>query len=477
MTLFTKHFGINKSQAQLDFVDIDTDKDKQLFIDPYTFAKSSDAWSQQCNEAILSFFEAVLEALHTGDDALGRRLLDNLHEPNETCLGLSGGRPSGRGVGEQQAEQLFQKIKESKAAKSGLLSELSDCELFIPNFSHDKISDVTTNIIRQNLIEYTQYQCDLHRIPLESSVPSGMLWNQGSKAWDNRYVSLPVIENSKILLVPKSSVRWSLAFSHQQYYNKFVLEFLQEENLRKDTGLVELLKNGRRRVTKESLKQIHPLSKNFLADFTESNPRVLETYKRLLSVSNGMTNQELDTTFDETIFAKSLIEELIKIDRGNGAATLFHDFMVGALEFIFYPNLIYPQKEDEIHEGRKRIDISYTNNSSAGFFFRRRAEAATSAAKVFVECKNYQKEIANPELDQLAGRFSPLRGRLGFLIGRSFDNRERFIARCRDTARDNRGFIIALVDSDMLSFLQMIADGKREMLDMELERRYSELLT
>jgi hypothetical protein len=91
MPLFSAHYGLNKSQTQLDFVDIDTDDDIPLFIDPYVFGKSTDAWSLQCDESVLSFFEAVLEAIRGGNVARGRRLLDNLSEPNETCLGLSGG--------------------------------------------------------------------------------------------------------------------------------------------------------------------------------------------------------------------------------------------------------------------------------------------------------------------------------------------------------------------------------------------------
>jgi hypothetical protein len=276
--------------------------------------------------------------------------------------------------------------------------------------------------------------------------------------------------------VPKASVRWSLAFSHQEYYNKFVLEFLQAENLRQDTALVEILRNGRRRVTKKSLMEVHPLAKTFLAEFSEQNPQVLENYKRILSVSNGLRNSELDEELDEPAFAQALIDSLAQINPGNATATQFHSFMVGTLEFIFYPDLIYPVREDEINEGRKRIDISYTNNASTGFFFRRRTESRANASKVMVECKNYQKEMANPELDQLAGRFSDTRGRLGFLIGRSFDNRHRFIARCRDTAKANNGFIIALVDRDIGSFLSLIKDNQRAMLDRELERRFAELI-
>ena len=207
-----------------------------------------------------------------------------------------------------------------------------------------------------------------------------MLWDGAEQRWINRYVSLPVINGQKLILVPKASVRWKLAFSHHDYYNKFVLEFLQAENLRQHTALVETLKNGALRVTKKSIKEIHPLAKDFLAEFSDENPRVLETYKKLLSVSNGLSNREIDNQFNEIVFSQTLMEELPKINPGNASAAQFHSFMIGAMEFIFYPDLIYPVKEDEINEGRKRIDVTYTNNASSGFFFRH-IEARCNAVK------------------------------------------------------------------------------------------------
>ena len=477
MTIFSAHFGINKTQPQLDFVDIDTDQDIPLFIDPYVFSTKSDAWSRKCHETLLSFFQAVRDSIRDGDDARGRRLLNNLHEPNETCLGLSRSIPAGRGIGTHQAGDLYDRLRASRAAETGLLSELSDCELFIEGIGPDKISDITTNIIRRHLIEYTRYQCELHGIQLEGTVASGNLWNINTLSWENQFVELPVIGQRKIVLVPKASVRWSMVFSRQQYYNQFVLEFLQAEHLSQNTALVETLRNGRQRVTKKSLMEMHPLSKHFLADFSEHNPQVLEQYKMALGISPEITDRELEESFQETIFARVLINELSDINRGNQQASRFHSFMIGALEFIFYPHLIYPEKELEIHEGRKRIDIAYTNNGTVGFFFRRRAEARVNAIRVFVECKNYMKEIANPEIDQLAGRFSPTRGRLGFLVGRSFDNRERFIAKLRDTVRDDRGYIVALVDADIIRMLEMIESMRRSEIDEYLEHRFSELLS
>ncbi len=477
MAKLSQHFKIDKVQPELDFVDVDTDTDKHLFIDPYVFSKRTDPWSAKCHDSMLSFFEAVLDAIREGNRFKGQMLLNQLHEPNETCLGLSSGTPSGRGIGSLQAEDLFRRMSDSRAAETGLLEELSDCELFIPGIGPDKISDITTNIIRMHLIEYTQYQCEVHGIELRGQVASGNLWNENSRRWEERYVQLPIIDGRKIIMVPKASVRWNLSFSHRQYYNRFVLEFLQAEHLAQHTSLVETLRSGRQRVTKKILREQYPLSKHFLAEFSEQHPEVLERYKDWLGVPRELSDEELEEQFDEKHFARALIAELDEINRGSHDAGRFHSFMIGTLQFIFYPNLIYPEKECEIHDGRKRIDIAYTNNSDTGFFFRRRHEAGVAAKKIYVECKNYMKEIANPELDQLAGRFSPIRGRLGLLIGRSFDDRERFIARCRDTARDDRGFIIAIVDHDVVQMLEMIEQGRRPDVDRYLERRFNELLT
>ncbi len=76
----------------------------------------------------------------------------------------------------------------------------------------------------------------------------------------------------------------------------------------------------------------------------------------------------------------------------------------------------------------------------------------------FVECKNYGNEVGNPELDQLSGRFSPSRGLIGILVCRSFRNKEKFLERCADTARDARGFIVPLDDRD----LKAMAEQRRD---------------
>jgi hypothetical protein len=92
--------------------------------------------------------------------------------------------------------------------------------------------------------------------------------------------------------------------------------------------------------------------------------------------------------------------------------------------------------------------------------------------------QNYTHDPENPELDQLSGRFSGhTRGRLGLLVARKFDNRDRFIQRCIDTAHDNRGFIVPLADSDLVQMLELIAEGERSQINGLLNGLYNTLLT
>jgi hypothetical protein len=88
------------------------------------------------------------------------------------------------------------------------------------------------------------------------------------------------------------------------------------------------------------------------------------------------------------------------------------------------------------------------------------------AAHVFVECKNYGREIGNPELDQLSSRFSPTRGQFGLLVCRHFADKTLFLKRCRDTALDKRGFIIALDDDDLTA---LVASRRDDAMFLDLQ--------
>ncbi|WP_157970959.1 hypothetical protein [Pseudogemmobacter bohemicus] len=212
-----------------------------------------------------------------------------------------------------------------------------------------------------------------------------------------------------------------------------------------------------------------------MADFVRDHPEVLERYKNLKGAKGPLENSQLDEGFNESAFSQALIDRLGEIPVGDANADIYHRLCIGLLTFIFHPEISAPVREAKIHDGRKRVDIVYNNSSDSGFFFRRLQAPQTRAQSVFVECKNYTKNLANPELDQLQGRFNVRRGFFGILMCRSMDNRERIIAGCKDTAIDGRGYMIVFEDSDIIHMLEMIRDGNRPNIDNYLEQRLREI--
>ncbi|RYG55201.1 MAG: hypothetical protein EON56_06005, partial [Alphaproteobacteria bacterium] len=147
-----------------------------------------------------------------------------------------------------------------------------------------------------------------------------------------------------------------------------------------------------------------------------------------------------------------LLNAVTSLPTGTDSASAYEKAIEALLTALFYPDLVHPVYQHEIHDGRKRIDIKYTNMGGAGFFAW--LSVHYTAPQIFVECKNYGGKVANPELDQLSGRFGRSRGTFGILVCRQLDDKARFQQRCRDTAKDDRGFIIALDDADLTALVE-----------------------
>jgi hypothetical protein len=469
---FSVAFGLGKTQAELDFVDANLLADTPLYLDPYALTTRDDDWSADCHSLVVSYFEAVLAAVQAGDQRLGTQLLSRLQEPSETRLGVSKGHSAGRGVGDVQAQAIFDAMARSAAARTGVLQDMSDFALFIPGLGRDKISDMTTNVIRKPLIDYTIAQCELLGVPMRP-VPSGFYWDAGRSEWRQEYTQLPVYNGHKIILVPKYAVRWEVGVDHSQYRRHFVLEFLQAEHLRADDGLVTTFRNAtgvvtRRVVFKKTVDEHYPNDKDFLATFSAAHPDVIEQYREALRLASSKV-PELTDRFTERDLAEHLAEQLKRIPPGRDDADRYHTAMIGILSFLFFPNLIYPKKEAQINEGRKRIDITYTNGKENGLFLRLSLDPAIGANVVHAEMKNYTNEIANEEFDQLLGRFSRERGHLGLLLYRRAENEGRVLQRARDAARQGRGTVLPLNDEFVLDALAQVAAGNRHAIDGRLD--------
>lgn len=478
----SEFFGLSKSQYELDFVDVDTDTDTPLFLDPYFIAKSDFPFALEAHLSLRSYFVCLLSALKEDRMKDAEELFSHLGETNEICLGFSRSTPQGKGMGPSDAFRIFKSLKESKALQTGIMEDIEDFRIFVKNVDKDKTSDMTANIIKKQLIEYTHSQCKIWDIPLTEGVPSGFFWERKTNTWENEYTEMLIVDNRKTLLVPKRIVSFSKEYTPRKYVQHFVLNYLQNEQLRLNGPLVQwrMGKPRTRYVTKKSVREqiekSHIIDKNWLAQFTEKHPEVFKDFRKNTKTKiYPISNADISSGSISSVCAY-LEERLRGINPGGKCATVYHRTIVGIMELLFYPYLCAPTIEQEIHDKRKRIDIIFNNCAESGFFFRLPSIHDIPSSFIMVECKNYSRDIANPELDQITGRFSPNRGKMGIIACRIIDDMNTFLLRCSDTYQDKRGLIIPLVDEDFCTLLHYRAEDNEEEIDNFLQKRFRDIV-
>lgn len=264
-------------------------------------------------------------------------------------------------------------------------------------------------------------------------------------------IALPRTDDGTLLLVPKWIVRHEPIFDNENYFSGYVAPLLEGQELQANSQLVKLLRDGRRIVTKKDLAAKYGNSKDDVVKQTLQFNRVpLNLYREKAGTisSPPLLSEDIAATVgtSNTDFMTAY-RTITAILPGSDGATVYHRAVRDLLTAIFYPSLTNVKIEREIHEGRKRIDITYDNMATAGFFAW--LNRGFHCPYVLVECKNYTRDLANAELDQMIGRFSDQRGRIGIIACRSFDNKDLFLRRCKDTSADRNGYIIALDDEDL----------------------------
>jgi hypothetical protein len=455
-------FDLGTSQGGLDFVDVDITGDTPVYIDPRAVRTQEGDWADSCVGLLQSYFESLLEAIKDGDASHVASLLTPTFEPNETHLGQSQGEARGRGLGSgRKAKKLIDALINSKAVQSGLLSDLEETALFVPGVGRDTISDIATSVIRGPLIRYTQEMCALYGIPTESQ-DSGMAWSDSTKDWEYGNVQLPRANNDKLLLVPRSIVRFDPILDTGKYFRGYLRPYFEQRELN-DPGsqLVRVLKGGRRKVRMGELDDLLGTTKPDVAAQTEVFPHALQEYLNSTDyrTSPAPTSNEYEAAqISERVDYLGLYESVEAIAPGKPGATSYHRAVASLLSALFDGVLGNQHVEFPLHNGRKRLDIKFDNIASSGFF--RWLSMHRHSAIVPVECKNYSSDPGNPEVDQLAMRLSPDRGQIGIMVCREITNRDLLMQRQRDVLKDGHGFILVLDDSDLL-ILAQFAEGNR----------------
>ena len=472
----TEHFGLSKTQAEVDFIDIYVWKDVPLFLDPWAIRQWNDDFSILCHSIISSFFEKVIEYIISWNRDGALNLLAGLSEPSETHLWFAKWT-SWSGIWKNKAIDIYEKLKDSEAVQTWFLNDLEDTALMIEWIKEDNISDIVTNLIRFQLIKYTQEQCIMHWIPMRTNTPTWHYWNNESSDWETSREDMLIVEWKPVILVPKLFARKTLAINFDDFYNFDVLEFEQSLNLDAWTSLCRTLKSWeKRKPSKKTIKKYHPENKKqYIYDFSKKHPKVLEDFKkRKADLHTSLSNHAIDEDLDLESVVANLISELKSTKQWKPDAYKYEKVVLSILELIFYPELYKPNLQYKINWGRKIIDISY-ENTAGKWFFLDLVKAKIACRKIYFECKNYKNDIWNPEVDQLNGRFDNRISEIGFLVYREIEDIDKFNQRVEHFIKQWH-FIIWLSDDDLITLLNYKLAGESYKIDKFLNWKLNNLL-
>lgn len=312
----------DREQVHLDFFNGLTEQDSPLFIDPALIELESDDWFQEAHDTIKSFFDYIFQLHHEGHFKKAEDLLQHGSEPNETRLGLSTGKPLGRGTSQKGLSEIFRNIERDGLLDEGLITSHMDLPIFVENFAEDRMSDLITNIIRGHLVDYTIDQSIKHNLPLTEQVQEiGMTWNKDKLEWEMVSNLVLLVCNSSLLLIPKYIVVKRYLHSTNNYLNRTVFEWRQEYH--KDNGTflarriplkdgpgVEIREPSKKEVREAEIKQKNLTEKEYVIEQSkEKTTLIIDFHKSARlgfdsSWTNRLTNEDLEEVVDEVIAKK-----------------------------------------------------------------------------------------------------------------------------------------------------------------------------
>lgn len=289
MENFSSYFGMSiQGHQDIAFVDIPVDTDVKLFLDPSLIEAGKDSFSEWCATGVSSFFGAVFQACADRNINALRALLAHSAEPNESHLGLSMRKSQGRGASEEILFPIFEGLIAQGAFVKGTITSPNDICVLAPNFDQDRMSDLLTNILRNQLFEFTIAQCEKHNIPLDG-IRQGYCWEESSGIWMPRRWNCPTAYGRPVLLVPKEFVVCNYHMGVDSYISQYLLTYLQRQHLINHTSACHRrkLKDGRekwlppKKVELRRTELVGASQKHFAMTFACEHPETLPQFNHM----------------------------------------------------------------------------------------------------------------------------------------------------------------------------------------------------
>lgn len=288
-------FNQEKGHVNLEYVDIDTNKDTTLFIDPCLIEVGKSSFCVNAAKVMKDFFDG-LYSLYRNRSTKNEKLnyYQHCHEINATKLGYGSGSNGKAKTAFGMIETLsgLQELADARLP----LEKAIDLPIFIRDFAEDCLSDMLTNVLFLQISEFTISVCNTHSYPLKKVNSPHYYWDIADHVWKEYVGEGMFVDGNLILLVPKDIVRHNYYYNADQYFRSVILERMQDERTIYDTN-GKAIKPSKKSIRDAELRS-HTDVLNVLKDKTIDQPNLLNLHHQRMNFSyseRSITNEELDS--------------------------------------------------------------------------------------------------------------------------------------------------------------------------------------
>ena len=230
--------GVN--QFEVDFVIPRVGVDLSIGIDPFLLFKSRDPALRELHSFVLNAFNRGVDLIRQGQSNLAKELF-HFPEVPEIGFGYTKKGKQGSGVGTYLADLITTTLSDAPVILERGVRHVEEMQLFSVGIGPDRISDMSANLLKEYLIDYTQKQCRMWEIPLSTAVPVSHIFDHEHCSWYDGYFDLPMSPSNKtpIILVPRRIVRVLPWINYNEFFRYEFSGYLRQKIVKN-----RLLRNG-----------------------------------------------------------------------------------------------------------------------------------------------------------------------------------------------------------------------------------------
>lgn len=440
---------LSVSQFDVDFVIPRVGVDLPVGIDPFLLYKSRSDEFRRLHEVVLAAFNLAIDELRAGRPDRVKELLQ-FPEVAEIGFGYSKATKRGAGVGSFLSELLLEALRETPALLSRGVRHIEEMQLLSVGIGADRISDITANLIKSYLLEYTCTQAEAWGLELKRGVPIEHVWDASASSWTDGYYDLPTspVDGSPILLVPRRIVRSLPWINYDEFYRNEFTAYLRAKRVRarlSEDGQVSMAKEAVIKATRADVERIDRYVSQKEAAAAQAQPS--QPYVEDLNIRAQ---------------TEALKQRLQATPPGRSDAAGYQRLVLEIFNCLFAPDLIDGRLEVRTEYGTERRDIIFLNDSDKTFWSYLRTEHSTLL--LMIETKN-TNEPQPADLNQTATYLGDRLGRIGIVVTRAApkDSHKRKLFSIYNDSTP-RKVVLWLSDSDLEAMLDEVSAGRDAMV-------------